>query len=205
MNPTANKKLEFFFDFLSPFAYLAHQKLPGLAQRYGYTLRFVPFDLPRAKRAAGNSGPSNREIPVKLRYMTTDMNRWARLYGVPLTFPKSFASERMNKGTFFAEDRGQVREYVTAAYAAAWAQGGDMSDSQVLADVARQLGWSDREFLAFIDSPAAGERFEATNLEAHRRGVFGTPTFLIGEEMWWGNDRLHFLEEYLQDAKLAAA
>lgn len=193
------KTVEFFFDFLSPFAYLAHQKLPALASRYGYALRFVPFDLPRAKRAAGNTGPSNREIPVKLRYMTTDMNRWARRYGVPLTFPKSFASERINKGTFYAEDRGRVQDYVTAAYTAAWGEGQDMSDSEVLAGVARRLGWPAQEFLAFVDSAPAAERFEASNAEAHRRGVFGTPTFLIGEEMWWGNDRLQFLEEYLQE------
>lgn len=198
------KTVEFFFDFLSPFAYLAHQKLPALAGRYGYGIRYVPFDLPRAKRAAGNTGPSNRDIPVKLRYMTADMNRWAKRYGVPLTFPKSFASERMNKGTFFAEDRGQVPEYVSAAYAAAWGEGQDMSDTQVLAGVARRLGWPEREFIAFVDSAQATERFEATNLEAHRRGVFGTPTFLIGEEMWWGNDRLHFLEEYLQEHEHAA-
>lgn len=191
------KNLEFFFDFLSPFAYLAHQKLPALASRYGYHLRFVPFDLPRAKRAAGNNGPSNRDIPVKLRYMTTDMNRWARRYGVPLKFPKSFASERMNKGTFYAEDRGKVPDYVTAGYAAVWGEGQDMSDSDVLKGVARRLGWQEDEFVSFIDSPIAAERFEAANAEAHRRGVFGTPTFLIGEEMWWGNDRLEFLEDYL--------
>lgn len=193
------KTLEFFFDFLSPFAYLAHQKLPALASRFGYTLRFIPFDLPRAKRAAGNTGPSNREIPVKLRYMTTDMNRWAQRYGVPLRFPKAFASERMNKGTFYAEDRGRALDYVTAAYAAAWGEGQDMSDERVLKGVARQLGWQEDEFISFIDSSVAAERFEAANAEAHRRGVFGTPTFLIGEEMWWGNDRLQFLEEYLEE------
>lgn len=198
--------IEFFFDFLSPFAYLTQQKLPALAQRYGYALRFVPIDLPRAKLAAGNTGPSNRQVPAKLRYLTADMNRWAQRYGVPLKFPKTFASERMNKGTLFAQDRGKALEYVTAGFASAWGHGGeDLNDSTLLARIARDMGWPEAEFLAFVDSAEAAERFEAINLEAHRRGVFGVPTMLIGEEMWWGNDRLQFLEESLQQQSAKAA
>lgn len=198
--------IEFFFDFLSPFAYLTQQKLPALAQRYGYALRFVPIDLPRAKLAAGNTGPSNRQVPAKLRYLTADMNRWAQRYGVPLKFPKTFASERMNKGTLFAQDRGKALEYVTAGFASAWGHGGeDLNDSTLLARIARDMGWPEAEFLAFVDSAEAAERFEAINLEAHRRGVFGVPTMLIGEEMWWGNDRLQFLEEFLQQQSAKAA
>nr|ART35529.1 A413 [uncultured bacterium] len=203
---STSKTIEFFFDFLSPFAYLTQQKLPALAQRYGYTLRFVPIDLPRAKLAAGNTGPSNRQVPAKLRYLTADMNRWALRYGVPLKFPKTFASERMNKGTLFAQDRGRVLEYVTAGFASAWGRGGeDLNDSTLLAGIARDLGWPQADFLGFIDSSEAAERFEAINLEAHGRGVFGVPTMLIGEEMWWGNDRLQFLEEFLQQQSTEAA
>ena len=196
--------IEFFFDFLSPFAYLVHQQLPALAQRHGCELRYVPMDLPRAKRAAGNTGPSNREIPVKLRYLTADMNRWARRYGVPLVFPKSFASERMNKGTLFALDRGEAGAYVQAGFARVWGRGDDMSSNQVLRELAAEMRWPVDEFLSFIESPAAADRFEALNLEAHRRGVFGVPTMLVGDEMWWGNDRLHFLEEFLENRRAPA-
>jgi len=198
--------IEFFFDFLSPFAYLTQQKLPALAQHYGYALRLVAIDLPRAKLAAGNTGPSNRQVPAKLRYLTADMNRWAQRYGVPLKFPKTFTSERLNKGTLFAQDRGGALEYVTAAFASAWGRGGeDLDDSALLAGLARDRGWSAAEFLDFVDSAEAAQRFEAVNLEAHQRGVFGVPTMLIGEQMWWGNDRLQFLEEFLQQQSTKAA
>lgn len=199
---STSQTLEFFIDFMSPFAYLAQQKVPQLAERFGYTVRYVPFDLPQAKLAAGNTGPSNRDIPVKLRYMTTDMNRWAKRYGVPLNFPKSFASARMNKGLFYAEDHGAVPKYAHAAFDAGWGQGQDISDSAVLGRLAQKLGWAEADFIAFVDSKEAAERFEASNLEAHRRGVFGAPTMLIGEEMWWGNDRLEFLEEYLEEQQV---
>lgn len=199
---SAPKTLEFFIDFMSPFAYLAQQQVPRIADRYGYSVRYVPFDLPRAKLAAGNTGPSNRDIPVKLRYMTTDMNRWAKRYGVQLNFPKSFASARMNKGLFYAEDHDAVPEYADTAFDAGWGQGQDISDSVVLGGLAQKLGWPEEEFISFVDSGEAEERFEASNLEAHRRGVFGAPTMLIGEEMWWGNDRLGFLEEYLEEQRI---
>jgi 2-hydroxychromene-2-carboxylate isomerase len=203
---STSKTLEFFFDFLSPFAYLTHQKLPALAKRYGYELRFVAIDLQKAKLAAGNNGPSNRQVPAKLRYLTADMNRWAQRYGVPLKFPRTFASERMNKGLLFAQDRGRALDYVSAGFACAWGRGGeDLADPALLASIARELGWPDSEFLAFVDSPGAAERFEDLNVEAHRRGVFGVPTMLIGEEMWWGNDRLHFLEEFLKQKSVQAA
>lgn len=193
--------VDFFFDFLSPFAYLAHLKLPELATRHGFRLRYVPMDLPRAKRVAGNTGPSNRDIPVKLRYLVADMNRWAARYGVPLVFPKSFASEAMNKGALFAEDRGRIEEYVTAAFARVWGLGEDMSSETVLRGLAIDLGWSPDEFLGFIVSPKAAERFEDCNQDAHRRGVFGVPMMVIGEQMWWGNDRLEFLEEFLRSKR----
>ncbi len=200
-----NGMIDFYFDFMSPFAYLAQKRLPELAARYGYGIVYKPFDLPSAKKAAGNFGPSNREVPAKLRYLTADMNRWAARYGVPLKFPSSFASQRMNIGTFFAQERNKAQEYVTAAYGRAWASGEDMSDTEVLAGLAREMNWAESEFVDYIDSPVGAQRFEAANLEAQSRGVFGAPTMLIGDDMWWGNDRLDFLEEYLKQKSEKAA
>jgi len=194
------RKLEFFFDFMSPFAYLAHKRLPALAEQHGYEVEYRPIDLPSAKKAAGNTGPSNREIPVKLRYLTTDMKRWAARYGVPLNFPPSLDSARLNRGTFYAIDRGHARDYVERAWLAAWGHGGDMSSPQFLSAVAAEMGWPVADFVGFTLSELSATRYEASNREAQRRGVFGVPTAMIGEEMWWGNDRLDFLGEYLESA-----
>ena len=193
--------IDFYFDFMSPFAYLAHTQLPALAARYGFRIAYHVFDLPAAKRAAGNTGPPNVSIPVKLRYLVTDMQRWARRYGVPLAFPKSLKSERLNLGLYFAADRGCMEDYVRAAWQPTWGQGGDMGDEALLSGVARSMGWDAAGFLGFTNSPEARERFEFDNRDAHARGVFGAPTMMIGDEMWWGNDRLGFLEEYLAAMK----
>lgn len=193
------KHLDFYFDFLSPFAYLANTQIGAIADRFGLELRYKPIDLQAAKLAAGNNGPSNRQVPVKLRYLTIDMERWAKRYGgVPLKFPPSYASERANRGTFYAIDHGQQRDYVARMYAVAWGQGEEMSDEIVLRKVAGSLGWSGDEFLAYTQGEDSARRYDETNKEAQARGVFGVPTMFVGNEMWWGNDRLHFLVEYLE-------
>lgn len=189
--------IDFYFDFMSPFAYLAHTQLPALAARYGRRIAYHAIDLPAAKLAAGNTAPPNVSIPVKLRYLVTDMQRWARRYGVPLNFPKTLKSERLNLGLYFAADRGRTEDYVRAAWLPTWGQGGDMGDETLIADVARSMGWDAAEFLGFTASPEARERYAIDNREAHSRGVFGAPTMMLGEQMWWGNDRLEFLEEHL--------
>lgn len=196
--------LDFYFDFMSPYAYLAHTQLPAMAARYDLRIVYHAIDLPAAKRAAGNTAPPNVSIPVKLRYLVTDMQRWARRYGVPLVFPKTLKSERLNLGFYFAADRGRAEDYLQAAWLPTWGQGGDMDDEALIRDVARSMDWNTSEFLGFIESPEARERYALDNRDAQARGVFGAPTMMLGDQMWWGNDRLGFLEEHLaatQDAR----
>ncbi len=192
--------IDFYFDFLSPFAYLAHERLAAMAERHGRELRYVPIDLPRAKIAAGNTGPSNREIPAKIRYLMQDLRRWAARYGMPFAFPASLASERLNVATFLAVDRGIARRYVNEAWRLGWGLGGDLGSDALLTQVEQALGWVPGELAAAAADPRLRERYEAANGEAQARGVFGVPTMMIGDEMWWGNDRLEFLEEHLRAA-----
>ncbi|WP_295684847.1 2-hydroxychromene-2-carboxylate isomerase [uncultured Nevskia sp.] len=193
--------IDFYFDFMSPFAYLAHTQLPALASRYDFRIAYHAIDLPAAKRAAGNSAPPNVSIPVKLRYLVTDMQRWARRYGVPLAFPKTLNSERLNLGLYFALDRGCAEDYLRAAWLPTWGQGGDMGSEALISAVAQSMGWDAAEFLRYAASQEARERYALDNCDSQARGVFGAPTMMIGEEMWWGNDRLGFLEEHLAATK----
>ncbi|MFZ3222912.1 MAG: 2-hydroxychromene-2-carboxylate isomerase [Rugosibacter sp.] len=196
------KQLEFFFDFMSPFAFLAETQLGALTDKFDLDVRYVPLDLPVAKLAAGNNGPSNRMVPAKLRYLTSDMQRWAKRYNLPpLVFPTNFASERANRGLFYAIDKGQSREYVHNMFQAVWGRGEDMTDEAVLRRVAEELGWSGDAFLAYTLGEDSAQRFAAANKETHERGVFGVPTMFVDGEMWWGNDRLQFVEEYLKTHK----
>lgn len=194
-------QIDFFFDFMSPFAYLAHERLAVMADKYGYTLRYIPIDLPRAKLAAGNTGPANRDIPSKIRYLMQDLGRWADRYGLPLEFPASLDSDRVNRGMFVAIDRSVARQYANAAWYLGWGRGGDFGSDSLLRELAGRMDWDAEEFAITLASPETEARYENANREAHERGIFGVPMMAIGDDMWWGNDRLDFLEEDLCDRK----
>lgn len=191
--------IDFYFDFFSPYAYLANCRLPQLADKYGYGINYKPIDIKEAKLAAGNTGPATAQMPAKLRYAIADFARWGKKYNIPFAFAAGppTSSARLNKGTFLAIAKGQARAYVDSAYHATFGSGGAFDSEEVLTGVARTMGWAPEEFLAYVQSDEAGQLYAACKNEAHARGVFGVPIMMVGEDMWWGNDRLDFLEEYL--------
>ena len=191
--------IDFYFDFISPYSYLAHTQLPDIAASHGRNIAYHVVDLKTIKLEGGNTGPTTRDMPLKYRYSGTDMQRWATRYGVIITRPTGHAKgpDLLNKGVFLAEDRGVTRNYVTAAWNRVWRDGGDMSDPSLMGDVAEEMGWDRDEYFAFIGSPDAEARYRASTQAATGQGVFGVPTMQVGDEMWWGNDRLDFMEEYL--------
>ncbi len=191
-------RIDFYFDFMSPFAYLARHRLVHLAGQYRADIGYKPIDLPRIKRAIGNNGPSNSQLPVKLNYLVKDLKRWAAMYGIPLGFPVDLNTERINKGVFYAlRQNGDATAYVKEAYQMTWVEGGAPDDEALLKTLALRLGWDPDKFLEFLGSGEARDAYEASNQEAISRGVFGVPTIIIGDEMWWGNDRLFMVEDYL--------
>lgn len=210
------KEIEFFFDFASPYAYLAHCRLPALADKYGYQLKYMPINLFAARQAAGNTGPMSTQIPTKFRYIQTDLKRWAQKYDVPFVLPwgaRAGASaespktvevpkggidtSRAHKGMFFANEQQRGRDYATHVWRRTYGSGGVVGDDEVLRSVAQELRWSPETFFEFVRSEKAQRLYDEANRQAHLRGVFGVPIMIVGEEMWWGNDRLSLLEDYL--------
>ena len=195
---TVKPAIKFYFDFLSPYAYLAHHRLTKLAEEYGYTLDYRPIDLALAKQLVGNTGPSSREIPIKHKYLREDLARWARLYDIPFSPPAGYGSDRLNAGAFFALDRNAAAFYVHAAWPLIWGEGGAMNDDALLTNVAKQMRWDPDEFLAYVSGAEVASRLQISTENATQSGVFGVPMMCIDNYMWWGNDRLHFLEDYLK-------
>lgn len=190
--------IHFYFDLISPFAYLANIKLPGIAARYDCTLSYHPMDIPSAKKAAGNFGPSNREVAAKIKVLAADLQRWGKHYRVPLKFPKGFDTRLWNIGACYALKHQDVGGYVDASYARIWGAGVDPADVNELTGVAERMGFDVDAFLIYVRSPEGEAEFDQACEEAHAAGVFGAPIMIIDDETFWGNDRLMFLESYLQ-------
>ena len=202
LNPIGSRRIGFYFDFISPYSYLAYQRLPELARRYGYEVDYYVADLASLKQLAGNTSPRMVQMPLKLHYSRIDQQRWAQRYGVPITPPPgSHDSSWLNRGTFYAADRNQCPSYIKAVWTSMRRDGRDLAEESTWRDVAAELGWAAEEFVDFVRSDASLNRYRQASQEAHERGVFGVPTMIVGTEMWWGNDRLDFLEEHLQAAQ----
>jgi 2-hydroxychromene-2-carboxylate isomerase len=184
------ERIEFYFDFRNPYAYLAHHRLERIAARFGCAIDYRPLDR--------TSVPSS---PSQVAYLRTDVRRWAERYGIALETPKGHDSARLNLATLFAAARGRAGDYVREAFHATWGLGGDPADEALLEGLAAKLGWDARELRDWLRSPETSRRYDAVEREAHERGIFGVPIACLRDEMWWGNDRLDFLEERL--ARLA--
>ena len=193
------KTLDLYFDFISPFSYFVHLKLPDLARTYGYQIAYHPIDIPTAKLAAGNYGPSNQKVPAKIRALMQDLHRWADHYSVPFNFPSGMVGRRINTGTFFAIEAGKAEAYVDAGYRRLWGDGGvDAADEGFLRELAGSVGLDADAYMAYVDSPQGEREFAKSRNEAHARGVFGSPIMMVDDQVWWGNDRLMFIEDYLK-------
>ncbi len=198
MNP-ANKRVEYFFDFGSPTSYLAWTQLPRIAASAGAEIVWRPMLLGGVFKATGNASPVS--VPAKGRWMNQDIVRWAERYGVPFRFNPSFPINTLTlmRGATGLQMRRQedLGRYLELMHRAMWEQGRNLGDAAVLAATLVEGGFDADAFAALAADPEVKARLVATTEEAVTRGVFGAPTFFVGEAMFFGQDRLGFVAEAL--------
>ena len=194
-----SKTVEFYFDFGSPTTYLAWTQLPRLCAEEGATLVYKPMLLGGVFQATGNASPVT--IPAKGRFMLQDLARYARRYQVPMQFNPHFPINTLTlmRGAAGYLDTPQFATYVTAIFNALWVEQKNLGKPEVVADVLRAAGLDPAEFERLVNDDGVKERLKGITEEAIRRGAFGAPTFFIGEEMHFGQDRLDFVAEALRN------
>jgi 2-hydroxychromene-2-carboxylate isomerase len=193
------KRIEFFYDYASTYSYLAHLEIEALATRRQAELVFRPMVLGFVFKATGNSMPAS--VPAKATYMMADVGRWVRHLGLPFRMPGVFPTNtiRALRGAVAALEDGTFLAYHHAVMQAYWANDQDIGDPDVLATVATKAGLDGPRLIARTEDPSVKANLKDNTDEAVRRGVFGAPTFFVGDQMFWGNDRLQFVAEALAD------
>jgi 2-hydroxychromene-2-carboxylate isomerase len=194
------KHLDFYFDLSSPYSYLAATQLGALAAKHGATVTWKPMVLAAVFKAADNHMPA--QSPPKARHMLTDLQRWAKQYGVGFTLNSRFPFNAIKpeRLVIAAESTGRSGELALALFTAAWADDRDITSPEVMADVARAVGLDGDALLAAIETPAVKDRLKAYTDEAIALGVYGAPAMVVNGELFWGNDRLHHVDDALRDA-----
>lgn len=195
-----NKTVDFFFDLGSPASYLAWTQLPGLCARQGATLRYRPMLLGGVFQATGNASPVM--IPAKGRYMFTDLARFAARYGVPFELPPGFPVNTLTlmRGAVGTQLRSPERfeALLAVLFNGLFAQRRNLGDNAVLDDTLSQGGFDPQAFRALAGDDEVKAALRHATEAAVERGVFGAPTCFVGDEMFFGQDRLDFVEEALR-------
>jgi 2-hydroxychromene-2-carboxylate isomerase len=189
------KRVDFFFDLSSPYSYLASTQLPSLCRRAGAELAYRPMVLHAVFQASGNTMPVR--VPHKARWMGQDLLRWGRHYGVPFRMSSHFPVNAIKVMRLILVDGARAQAVTDAAFAAMWAEDRNLADEAVLRDIAAAGGLDVDAAMRAIEEPAIKDRLRANTDEAIARGAFGAPAIFVGEELFWGNDRLHFVEAAL--------
>jgi 2-hydroxychromene-2-carboxylate isomerase len=188
------RTLEFYFDYGSPYSYLADTQVEAIAQRAGAALERKPMLLGGVFKATGNHSPA--ELPAKSKWSAFDMPLWARHYGVPFKpnphFPVNTLA--LMRGAAAAQLDGLFDRYHPAMFKAMWVAGRNLNDIKEVAAVLTEAGLDARTFGQRIQDQDAKDRLKATSDEAVARGVFGAPTLFVDDMMFFGNDRLPFVE-----------
>lgn len=195
------KTLEFFFDYASPYSYLACAQVEAVAQRTGAELRWRPFLLGAVFKATGNVPPIS--TANKAVWLLKDVQEWTRYLGLPpFRMPENFPinSLKANRLGLVAAEQGRIVPFSHAAFRAAFADGKDLADPQVLAELARGAELNPEQALAKAETQEIKDALRRNTEEALERGAFGAPTFFVGDELFFGNDRLMFVERALSGA-----
>ena len=197
-----NNTVDFYFDVGSPAAYLAWQRLPRICEETGAALVYKPMLLGGVFQATGNQSPMS--VPAKGRYVMRDFERFARRDRIAFRhnpfFPINTLTLMRGVTGLQLKEAARMVPYTDAVYRAIWRDGMNMNDPQVVAEVLRQAGFDPAALMALASDPEVKERLKAQTQEAVARGVFGAPTFFVGEEMYWGQDRLDFVRQTLGGA-----
>lgn len=196
------KTLEFIFDFGSPNAYLAWHGLQPVLKRTGATLDITPCLLGGIFKLTGNQAPwmSYANVKGKLDYERLEMTRFITLHSLTKFkmnphFPVN--TLLLMRGAIAAKQNGQLDKYVEAGLTAMWEDGENMSDPDVFKSVMDKAGLDGTALLAATQAPTVKVGLADNTDKAVERGVFGIPTFFVGEEMFFGKDRLDQVEAAL--------
>lgn len=194
------KAIDFYFDFGSPTSYLAWTQLPQIAADAGAQLNYHPMLLGGVFQATGNHSPAT--IPAKGVWMQQDMTRFAARYGVPFRqnpfFPIN-TMQLMRAAVGLQLRQSEVFDhYLATVFPAMWAQGMNLGDPAILMALLAGAGFDPQQIQALTQDPQIKDKLRADTEAAVARGVFGAPSMFVGDDMFFGQDRLDFVKQALR-------
>ncbi|SEL45793.1 2-hydroxychromene-2-carboxylate isomerase [Acinetobacter sp. DSM 11652] len=197
---TQQQKVEFYFDLGSPFSYLAFYKLQEITKKYNAVIDYTPILLGGIFKSTGNKSPI--EVPVKGIYSMQDLSRWSDYYQIPMQMNPYFPMNTLTLMRILTGVKIYHDEYfeviLTKLFDAMFRKPLNLADPEVLINLFQGDAIDGQQLLDLSQDPVVKQKLSDETNNAVQRGVFGAPTFFLRENMYWGQDRLHFVERELQ-------
>ena len=186
------KVFEFFFDFASPYTFIAHKKIIQFEKEKTINVKYKPVLLGGLLKLAGIK--ANADIPIKARYMIRDCKISAEKNNIVFKFNNYFPILTLNlmRCVIVAENKGFERNFINKVFEAIWIDGLNLNDSSILEKLLKNLEINPKAFLADASDQKIKDDLKKRTEEAFSKGVFGTPSFVVNNKLFWGQDRLEF-------------
>ena len=187
------KQFEFYFDFGSPYSFLAHNEIRRIEKENSIKIQYMPILLGGLFELVGTK--ANADIPIKGKYMIKDCKLWAEKYNIEFKFNNYFPIMTLNlmRGVLVAEKKGFSENFINEVFDSIWKHGLDLNDNQIFEKILKTLNINPKTFLIESADHKIKDELKKRTTEAFAKGIFGAPSFIINNKVFWGQDRLEFV------------
>lgn len=195
---TVSKTVDYYHFLISPWSYLAIERFNSLKERTGITVNYLPIDVAQTFDNMGGLPPAKRH-PSRQRFRMDELRRWSAYLGVPMNLEPAFfpVDQTLAACMVYASSDGAAGLLSDAMLTAVWRDERNLADPETLRQIANDCGQDGAALLSAANSDSMKQQLMDTTKQAHDRGVFGSPTYSVDGELYWGQDRLDFLERAL--------
>ena len=187
-----SKSIEFYFDFVSPYSYIAHKQIQKVEKKNTFKIKYMPICLGGLHNSAGVTAPAF--IPVKAKFMIRDAKLVSEKKNITFKFNSYFPIKTLNlmRGTLISQEDKFEKLYIKKIFDAIWKDGLNMNDQTIIDKVIKNMDMNPKTFfLRAVDIKIKNKLKKLTD-DALRKGIFGAPTFVVGNKIFWGQDRLSY-------------
>ena len=191
------KSFEFYFDFISPYSFLAHKEIIKIEKANTIKIKYMPILLGGLHNLAGIKAPGF--IPIKAKYMIKDCKLWAEKYNIIFKFNNYFPIKTLDlmRCVLVAEKKNFVQNFIKV-FDAIWKDGLNLNDNTIVEKLLKNLDINPKTFLMEAIDPKIKDELKKRTDAAFKKGIFGAPSFIVNNKIFWGQDRLEFV---LNEAK----
>ncbi len=187
------KPFEFYFDFASPYTFIAHKEIRKIEKENFVKMKYMPILVGGLLKLSGIK--ANADIPIKAKYMIKDCKLWAEKYKITFKFNNYFPINTLNlmRCVLVAEKKDIAPNFIDKVFDAISKDGLNLNDNIIVEKLLKNLDLNSKTFLMEALNPVIKDELKRRTDEAYSKGIFGTPSFIVNNKMFWGQDRLEFV------------